>query len=245
MLYLIGLGLNEKGISLEGLEALKKFKEKDKIYLESYTVDFPYSIGKINKILNKEIIKLKREDVESEKLIKESKNKNIGLLIYGSPLSATTHLSLINDCVKQGIKYKIIHSASVFDAIAESGLQPYKFGRTTSIPEWQEKENYKPESFIDVVKENEKINAHTLLLVNPGLSFEKALMQLETAARGKIKIDKIIVCSQLGTDNKKIVYDNINNLKKLASRIKHPFCIIIPGKLHFVEEEVLKRLEKA
>ena len=38
MLYLIGLGLNEKSISLEGLEAVKKCK---KVYLEGYTVDFP------------------------------------------------------------------------------------------------------------------------------------------------------------------------------------------------------------
>ncbi|KKM86908.1 hypothetical protein LCGC14_1274180 [marine sediment metagenome] len=40
MLYLIGLGLNEKGISLEGLEAVKKC---EKVYLESYTAEIPYS----------------------------------------------------------------------------------------------------------------------------------------------------------------------------------------------------------
>ena len=39
MLYLIGLGLNEKGISLEGLEVIKKCR---KVYLEEYTVNFPY-----------------------------------------------------------------------------------------------------------------------------------------------------------------------------------------------------------
>jgi len=242
MLYLIGLGLNEKGISLEGLEAAKKCQE---IYLESYTVDFPYSIGKINKIIKKKIIRLNRENVESDRLINEAKDENIALLIYGSPLSATTHLSLINDCVKQGVEYRIIHSASVFDAIAESGLQPYKFGRTTSIPEWQA--SYKPESFIDIVKENEKINAHTLLLVNPGLSFEKALAQLEEASRNKIKINKLIICSRLGCKDSRIFYNNINELKKLNEKngkIKHPFCIIVLGKLHFVEEEVLKRLER-
>ena len=50
MLYLIGLGLNEKGITLEGIDAIKKCK---KIYLEGYTVDFPYPITKLEKVIGK------------------------------------------------------------------------------------------------------------------------------------------------------------------------------------------------
>ena len=42
MLYLIGLGLNENGISKQGLDVIGKCK---KIYLENYTVEFPYSIS--------------------------------------------------------------------------------------------------------------------------------------------------------------------------------------------------------
>ena len=44
MLYIIGLGLNIKGISKEGLEAVKRCK---KIYLENYTIDFPYSSSEL------------------------------------------------------------------------------------------------------------------------------------------------------------------------------------------------------
>ena len=43
MLYLIGLGLNEKSISKESLASAKKC---EKLYLEGYTVDFPYDIEK-------------------------------------------------------------------------------------------------------------------------------------------------------------------------------------------------------
>jgi diphthine synthase len=53
LLYLIGLGLNEKGISLEGLESVKKCT---KVYLEGYTVDFPYGIELLEKILGKKIV---------------------------------------------------------------------------------------------------------------------------------------------------------------------------------------------
>ena len=59
MLYIVGLGLNEKGISKEGLEAVKKCK---KIYLESYTVDFPYSMKDLEKVFKKKVIILSRED---------------------------------------------------------------------------------------------------------------------------------------------------------------------------------------
>ena len=117
MLYLIGLGLNEKGISLEGIEIIKKC---NKIYLENYTVDFPYSVKTLEKVIGKKIISLARVEVESERLVNESKKENVCLLIYGCPLFATTHISILMDCLKNKVEYRIIYSASVFDAISES-----------------------------------------------------------------------------------------------------------------------------
>ena len=51
-LYLIGLGLNMKSITREGREAIDKCK---KIYLENYTVDFPYKLGPLKEIIGKKI----------------------------------------------------------------------------------------------------------------------------------------------------------------------------------------------
>jgi len=235
MLYIIGLGLDIDGISKQGLEAIKK---SNKIYLEGYTVDFPYSLEELEKELEVKIIKLTREDVESLRLVNEAKKENVTLLVYGCPLFATTHTSLLLDCKKNKVKFKIIYSASVFDAIAETGLQLYKFGKITSMPAWNEKINYKPDSFMDVVKENSGIKAHTLILCDIGLGFSNALKQLETASENKkIKLDKIVVCSNMGTDSSKILYDSIENLKK--EKIKLPFCIVIPAELHFAESEFL------
>jgi diphthine synthase len=234
MLQIIGLGLNEKGISVEGKETLKKCK---KVYLENYTVEFPYKLEKLEKIINKKIISLDRAQVESEKLVIEAKEKNICLLVYGCPLFATTHISLIEDCKKNKVKYKIIYASSVFDAIAESGLQLYKFGKIASMPTWRK--NFAPDSFLDFVKENKSINAHSLILIDIGLSFKDALNQLIKGSKNKkFKLDKILVCSQLGFKSK-FYYNSINKLKK--KKIKTPFCFVIPGKLHFLEEEVLER----
>ncbi len=237
MLYLIGLGLNEKGISLEGIEALKKCK---KIYLENYTVDFPYSFDKLEKIIGKKIISADRNFVEDMKvLLEESKKGNVALLIYGSPLTATTHISLTEEARKKNIGCEIIYGASIFDAIAETGLQIYKFGKVTSMPKWQE--SFSPTSFMKIVKENQKINSHSLILIDIGLEIEDAISELEESAKKeKVKMENIVVCSRLGTKDKKIFYGGVNRLKKIE--IKKPYCMIIPGKLHFIEEEVLKNL---
>ena len=234
MLYLVGLGLNEKGISLEGKEAVKKSK---KVYLEGYTVEFPYKLNKLEKVIGKKISNLNRDYVESDKLVLEAKKRDISLLVYGSPLFATTHVSLIEECKKNKIKYKIIYSASVFDAIAESGLQLYKFGKIVSMPDW--KNNPKTYSFLEIIKENKNAGTHSLILIDIGLSFIEALKQLEESCKDKnFDIDKILVCSQLGF-NSKIYYDKIKNLKN--KKIKAPFCFVIPGKMHFMEDEVIKR----
>lgn len=235
MLYIIGLGLNEKGISIEGKEILNKCK---KIYLEYYTIEFPYKLNKLEKIIGRKIYKLDRDYVESNNLVLEAKKENISLLVYGSPLFATTHISLIEECKKNNIKYKIIYSASVFDAVAESGLQLYKFGKIASIPNW--KNNPKTFSFLDIVKENKSIEAHSLILVDIGLNFSEALNQLDESCKNKnFNIHKILICSKLGVSNK-FYYDEIENLKN--KKVNPPFCFVIPGKMHFLEEEIINKL---
>jgi len=233
MLYIIGLGLNERGISKEGLLALRKCK---KVYLENYTVDFPYDVEELN--LDSKIIPLERDEVESNKLIKEAKSRKIALLVYGCPLFATTHMSLILDAQEQKVRTKIIYSASIFDGIAETGLQLYKFGKIASMPTWRQ--NYEPDSFLDIVEQNKSIGAHSLILVDIGLNFKKALLQLEMALDNKgIEIDKLIVCSRIGTEDSKIKYGTIRELRERNFEL--PVCFIIPSEMHFLEEEGLKR----
>lgn len=229
---MIGLGLNEKGISLEGIEACKKCEE---VFLEGYTVDFPYNIKELKNVINKEIKILKREKVESDEIVKLAGKKDIALLIYGSPLFATTHISLVQMYIEKKVKHKVIHAGSIFEAIAETGLQLYKFGKTTSLPKWSKK--HKPTSFVDVIEENKRINAHTLVLVDIGLEFQEALKQLEESDDGEIGLKEIVVCSNMGTEKAKIIYGNVEKLKK--KNVEKPFCFIIPGEMHFLELEFL------
>ena len=235
MLYIIGLGLNIKGISLEGTEAIKKCK---KIYLESYTVDFPYTEGEIRELVGKKLELADREFVEGLNIVDEAKKKDVALLVYGSPLTATTHITLLQEAKFSGVKCKIICGASIFDAIAETGLQLYKFGKIASMPAW--KKSFEPDSFMEIIKENQSINAHSLILVDIGLDFQDALKQLEISAKKyEIGLKKLIICQQIGTRRGKIMYREIEELREWEG-VQKPYCLIIPGKLHHVEQEVLK-----
>ncbi len=236
MLYLVGLGLNEKGITLEGINAIENC---EKVYLENYTVDFPYDIKKLEKVIKKKISPVERDFIESLKFLDEAKEKNIAILVYGSPLTATTHITIIDEAKKLGIKVKVIYSASVLDAIAETGLQLYKFGKITSMPAWEK--NFEPKSFMRIVKENLSIKAHSLILIDIGLDFQDALRELEISAKEYgVEIEKIILCQSLGTEKSKIIYKDIEELKKIKD-VEKPYCIIIPGELHFLEKEVLEK----
>jgi len=237
MFYLIGLGLDLGSLSLEALEICEK---ADKVYLENYTVEFPYNIEKLQDVIGKRIFPLTRLMVENEKFLEEAKKKNIVLLVYGSPLIATTHISLLLKCKKDNIEYRVLHNASILDAVAETGLQIYKFGKITSMPKWTEKN--KPKSFVDVIKFNLAIRAHSLILVDIGLTFPDALRQFGRACRGKIKLNKLIVCSRLGTKESKIYYSKINDL--FGAEVFPPFCFILPAELHFLEEEFLEEVRE-
>ncbi len=245
MFNLISLGMTKESISAEALQALKK---SDKIYLETYTVDFPYSIQELENTINnlnsksQKIIPLKRENVESEEILKNAKQENISLLIYGDCLSATTHTQLILACKNQNIKYKIFHNASILTTISNTGLSLYKFGKTTSMPSWAK--NYKPTSFIKYIKDNQKIKAHSLILTDIGLELKSSIEQLkESTKKENYQLPKkIIIISNVGTQNEKIFYNTISNLKE--KEISKPFCIIIPSDLSEHEKEFLEKIQK-
>jgi len=90
---------------------------------------------------------------------------------------------------------------------------------------------------MEIIKNNLKIKAHTLLLIDIGLGIEKAKLQIHQASQNyDVKLPKIILCEQLGI-NAKITYDALKNLPNFT---KHPYCFIIPSELNLMEQEFLK-----
>jgi len=242
MLYMIGIGLgNEKDITLNQLDILKN---SDLIYLECYTSMINFNIKDLEILINKNIILADRNLVEnSNDIIDNSISKNVCFLVKGDVFSATTHSDLFLRAKSKNIKVKILHNASIINAVSDSGLSLYKFGKISSIPF----DNKNIETPYEILLENRDM--HTLFLLdldvfkNKYMNFKEALVYLLRLEKEKnnnlVNEDTyVVVCAALGTADGVIKYGKISDLLKLSIEI-YPQCIIIPGKLHFIEEEML------
>ena len=251
LLVFIGLGLRDgKDITLRGLEVVKMC---DTVFAEFYTSVLPGTAPEeLERQLGKKITVLSREQVESEKvIIEKAKNGKVAFLTAGDPMAATTHVSLRLKAIELGIETRIIHNASILSAAAGIlGLQHYKFGRTTSIA--FRSGNYKPASSYDVLAENFKMGLHTLILLdlkpdekrfmsaNEGLEL---LMQMEREQKKGIFTEKNLVCvvGTAGSDKPVVRAGTVADLLKEDFGAP-PHSIIVPGKLHFMEEEALRKI---
>ena len=233
MLYLIGIGLSKGDISMSAVAATEKCSS---IYLEQYTSIYEASPRELELLFGKSINLLSREQTESMEFLEEAKTKKLALLVIGDPLSATTHFEIISECKKRDITYEIIHSVSVLTAVAETGLSLYKFGKVTSIPKPQE--NFKPTSFVNILKQNQSIDAHTLFILEPELKLSDAIDILLKATSIVTSDTFAIGCARLGREDAKIAYNNLEELRKIDFG-STPHCLIIPAKLDFKEEEFI------
>lgn len=243
-LHLISIGLFEKeDMSFKAAETARKC---DILYFESYTSYYNTSIEDLEKFLGKSIKLLTRSDLEehSKKIIDEAKKKDIGILIIGDVLSATTHNVLLLECMEKNIHYDVIHGSSIFTAIAESGLSLYKFGNTTSIPF----ENKDIETPYDILKENKEMHTLFLLDLNNGkyMATREAieyLLRVEKKRKESVfGNDKLCIAFfSLGSKDSEIHVGSAESLLNINSD-KKPQCLVVPGKLNFVEQDYLNTL---
>ena len=260
-LYLIGLGLcGAKDISVRALEIVKSC---DKIYLEAYTSLLSSTIEELSEFYGKEIILADRNQSEQgmDDFIQSAKDKDIAFLVIGDPVSATTHMGIYRTAKEQNIKIQVIHNASIFSAVGITGLQPYKFGKTTSIPFLDRVPNL--ETPYHVIKANQSIGAHTLCLLDimvdnvaqetgnkdqtesntrfmTILQALEVLEDIESRLKEKIITDETLVvgCARLGHDDFIVKSGPLKEIKEFD--FGAPLhSLVIPGKLHFSEEEIL------
>ncbi|CAH0383997.1 unnamed protein product [Bemisia tabaci] len=164
MFYVIGLGLGDaKDISVKGLEIVKR---ADKVYLEAYTSILSVGQQALESFYGRELVIADRDFIEQQTdvLFDGANEKEIALLVVGDPFGATTHTDLVLRAKNLGIPYKVIHNASILNAIGCCGLQLYKFGETVSIPYWTQ--GWEPDSFFEKILSNKSRGLHTLCLLD-------------------------------------------------------------------------------
>jgi len=245
MLYLIGLGLSWKDLSLKALEILNKC---DEVYVENYTSVSDFSVEQLSRLIGKKVITLDRKKTEEEMpFLKNAHVKEVALLTLGDALSATTHFEILQIAKKKKFETKVIHAPSIFTAVAETGLSLYRFGKTASIP--IPEKGFLPESFFDILVENQKIDAHTLFLLDLKPEQKKFLtvpeavdILLNINKNRKLKVftesTLCIGCARLGSENSLIKVGSAGELHD-ADFGSPPFCFIVPAKLSHKEEEFI------
>jgi len=209
-------------------------------------------LERLEDISGKKITILDRADVEErfeETMLEAAKKKNVALLVSGDPLVATTHVDLLLRAKRKGIQTRVIHSSSIYSAIAETGLMLYKFGKTTTLalPE----PGYAPTSPYDAIKENKSRGLHTLVLLDVKSDRRKymsvgdgieELLRLEAEKEGGLfdEDTMLVAACRLGADDSVIRYAKTRELAK-DDFGGPPHTLIVPGELHYMEEEALDR----
>ncbi|MFA5105713.1 MAG: diphthine synthase [Candidatus Micrarchaeia archaeon] len=253
-LYLIGLGINPPdSISFE---AVSLCAGADSVFIETYTnILNPDAKEQIEKVIGRKVELIEREALEDERdLLDAATEGECCLLVPGDPMVATTHINLAITAKKHGLGFRIVHASSVTSAAAsESGLQAYKFGAITTIPHFRQ--NYSPTASLDVIAGNQKMGLHTLCL----LDIDKVLgpLTVRQACENVLsmggrkgtsvfsKSSRIVVLSRLGYPDQQVSYSKVSDLLETPdSSFKPPCCVIIPGKLHFIEEEFLELVKR-
>lgn len=255
-LYFIGLGLcSPRDLSMRGLEAAKRCS---KVYVELYTSPTPsLRLEDLQALLGKEVKLVGRGDVEgawAEGLMEEAARMDVALLTPGDPFIATTHNALRLEALRRGVKVYTIHAASVASAIpGATGLSFYRFGRAVTLV--RPEPGYAPEAAYDVVKENLLRGLHTLLLLDQGVERGEA-MSIPEALRALLEVEGrrgeglltedalVVAVARVGCDDMEVRAGRAGRLLKVDMG-PSPHSLVVPGLLHFLEEEALKLVAKA
>jgi diphthine synthase len=240
-LTLIGIGLNSHmDLSLRALEAAR---DAHHVYAETYTMKLDTSPEALEKTIGRSVTPLSRGGMEEEamRLLEEAENSHVAILVGGDVFAATTHISLVVDAAKRSIPVKVVHGSSIMTAVAETGLSLYKFGRTVTLPL---PEKGPVDTVIRTLRDNAEYGLHTLILLDldvPAgryLTIREAVERLEET--GEFPASTLVVgVARLGSDSPVIVADAASKVKETDFG-DPPHAIVVPGALHFLEEEALK-----
>ena len=232
MLYLIGLGFDEKDISLKAIEAAKQCE----CYAELYTSSWKGSLENLKSIIGKEVKLLRRSDLEENlhDFLNLARQKDVAIFVPGDPLAATTHIDIILEAKRHKMPVRIIHNTSIFSAVGEVGLQLYKYGKVATIPFSEKLDSVK-----QTIKANKKLGLHTLLLLDLDSDLN-LYMGVRDALRVLIKnnilrMNDKVIAAHIGGQ---IYFDEVRGLTE--KEVDNPSVLIIPGKLHFKEKEFLE-----
>ena len=245
-LTFVGLGLGARGISLEGVVAVK---EADSCYLEYYTTpheptllkELENETGRVMTVVDREFVEDGRE------ILKEARGSRVVLAVPGDPMIATTHNELRVRAIGQKTETAVIHAATIpSSAASASGLHYYKFGRMMTIT--RETLDSMQQAY-HTLQTNLLQGLHTLLLLEFDVEGGEGaappaviggLLRAEKNFGREVLTEETfaLVLSRLGRQDSELRAGCLKDLRNSEYGEK-PHCIVIPGGLHFTEVEAV------
>ncbi|MDR0198278.1 MAG: diphthine synthase [Methanomassiliicoccaceae archaeon] len=253
---LIFAGLGLSGVDGMTVKALNALRGCDVIFAEFYTsVLMDTDVAELEKTVGKRIKVLHRAQVEEDDtIIGSARTSRTGFVTAGDTMAATTHVDLLIQAAEEGIPTEVFHGVSIFSACPASlGLQPYKFGRTVTLPFIDG--DYHPRSPYDHLVANKRDGLHSMVLLDiraDEMRYMTAHQAIEWLLEGERKwkcglvTDETIICvaSRIGSDSEKVFAGYPGDL--LGMDLGTPLhTLVIPGQLHFMESYALVHLAGA
>jgi diphthine synthase len=250
-LTFVGLGLHDvRDVSVKGFELVRA---ADEVFLEAYTSRLAGArLEDLEAFYGRPVTLLARGAVEDgHRVLRAAAKGHVCFLAIGDSMAATTHVDLRVRAAREGIPTRVVHGASIVIAAAGLlGLQSYKFGRATTLafPHGA----YLAESPYEVVVRNKAQGLHTLALLDLDveggrfMTANEGLRQLLEVARRRgeatLRGDTLAcVVARAGSEQPLL---RAGPMAKLADEdFGLPLhALVIPGDLHFQEEEALRIL---
>lgn len=248
-LYLVGMGLSYKYLTLEALEAIAK---ADRVFVDTYTGQV--DLEGLEKVLAKSFVKVSRRELEegSGRVILEllEEGKRVVLLVPGDPLVATTHVTLLLEAHARGFRFHVIPGVSIVPtALSMSELMVYKMGKIATVV--YPKDGIVYEYAYDVIKANDSLNLHTLLLLEydgeKGIAMRASeaieiLKSIEEIRReGVIRDDRLVsVVASLGYPDFIVCVGELKRILMLKVEVVHQTLVFASPRLHPIEVEMMK-----
>ena len=253
-LIFVGLGLSRpQDMSVRAQQVLR---ECDEVFAEFYTSRLiDATMEDLEEFIGKKVAVLRRSEVEEgDAIIEAARRGTVAFMVAGDPMSATTLVDLRLRAIEEGINTELVFGVSIFTAAAGAfGLQPYKFGRAVTIP--FPEPGYLPSSPYENILENRERGLHTLVLLDIREEESRYMTAAEAVnwlmdaeerlQKGLLKEDTIICAgARIGSPNQRLL---AGPPSLIASTDMGPplHCLIVPGRLHFMEARALVRLASA
>uniref|UniRef100_A0A8C6KXH9 diphthine methyl ester synthase n=2 Tax=Nothobranchius furzeri TaxID=105023 RepID=A0A8C6KXH9_NOTFU len=234
MLYLVGLGLGDAtDITVKGLQAVKRCS---RVYLEAYTSILTVGKEALEEFYGKQLILADRDLVEqgADEILKDADVTDVAFLVVGDPFGATTHSDLVLRAVNSGIPYKVVHNASIMNAVGCCGLQ------VSSCLRWNIK--VKEQSIENMMRGKKIYEPPRFMTVSQAADQLIQIIHRRREEGAELGVTEDTVCiglARLGSDEQKIC---VGTLRQLVScDLGGPLhSLVVTGQLHPLEVDMLR-----